>query len=360
MKLIAASLLSALLVQCQEFEVAESTIASQQKAMSEGRTSSKALVQAYLARIAAFDQQGPRLNAIITINPKAIEQAEALDRERIASGPRGPLHGIPVIVKDNYGTADMPTTAGTLALIDFTPNRDSIQVARLRAAGAVIVAKSNLHELASGITTVGSAFGQTLNPYDPARNPGGSSGGTGAAIAASYAAVGMGSDTCGSIRIPAAVNNLFGLRPTKGLSSIDGIIPLSVTQDTAGPLARTVEDLALVLDVTMDQPKHATFTSSLKTATLKDVRIGTLEPLFGDSSDDQEGIKLIRAPLDDMKKQGAIVVPIPLPELQAAIDGASVIAMEFKEDLAAYLEPPSRASTKLSTTASSTAPSKPP
>lgn len=174
-------------------------------------------------------------------------------------------------------------------------------------------------------------------PYDPACNPGGSSGGTGAAIAASYAAVGMGSDTCGSIRIPAAVNNLFGLRPTKGLSSIDGIIPLSVTQDTAGPLARTVEDLALVLDVTMDQPKHATFTSSPQTVTLKDVCIGTLEPLFGDSSDDQEVIKLIRAALDDMKKRGAIVVPIPLPELQAAIDGASVIAMEFKEDLAAYL-----------------------
>src|SRR5215468_10480259 len=147
----------------------------------------------------------------------------------------------------------MQTTAGTMALLGFVPSRDAFQVRKLRESGAVIIGKSNLHELASGITTVGSAFGQSLNPYDPSRNPGGSSGGTGAAIAASFAAVGMGSDTCGSIRIPASHNNLVGLRPTKGLSSVDGIIPLSVTQDVGGPLARTVADLAITLDATIGE-----------------------------------------------------------------------------------------------------------
>jgi len=179
----------------QAFEVAESTIAEEQKAMTEGRVTAKTLVQAYLDRIEAFDHRGPRLNALITLNPNALREAEALDRERASKGPRGPLHGIPVIVKDNYSTADMQTTAGTVALLGFVPSSDAFQVRKLRDAGAVILGKSNMHELASGITTVGSAFGQTLNPYDPSRNPGGSSGGTGAAVAASFAAAGMGSDT---------------------------------------------------------------------------------------------------------------------------------------------------------------------
>src|SRR5215467_3450119 len=226
-------------VHAQAFEVAESAIADEQKAMAEGRVTSQALVQAYLNRIEAFDHRGPRLNALITLNPNGIREAEALDHERAAKGPRGPLHGIPVIVKDNYSTADMQTTAGTMALLGFVPSRDAFQVRKLREAGAVIIGKSNLHELASGITTTGSAFGQTLNPYDPSRNPGGSSGGTAAAVAASFATAGMGSDTCGSIRIPSASNNLVGLRPTKGLSSISGIVPLSTTQDVGGPLARS-------------------------------------------------------------------------------------------------------------------------
>jgi len=337
------------LAQAQSFEVAETSIAALQKAMTEGRVSSKALVQAYLNRIAAFDQRGPRLNAIITINPNALREAEALDRERATKGARGPLHGIPVIVKDNYGTKDMQTTAGTIALLGFIPTNDAFQVKKLREAGAVIIAKSNLHELASGITTVGSAFGQTLNPYDPSRHPGGSSGGTGAAIAASFAAVGMGSDTCGSIRIPAAVNNLVGLRPTKGLSSIAGIVPLSTTQDTGGPLARSVADLAVVLDATIGEdpadaatllePKQQRmkFMDALKADSLKGARIGILEPLFGDASDDTEVIKIVRAAVEEFTKQGAITVPVPMPELLAAIDGASVISLEFKEDLANYL-----------------------
>ena len=336
-------------VYAQGFEVAEASIADEQKAMSEGRVTSKALVQAYLNRIEAFDRRGPRLNALITVNPNALREAEALDRERVTKGPRGPLHGIPVIVKDNYGTMDMQTTAGTMALLGFVPSKDAFQVRKLREAGVVIVGKSNLHELASGITTVGSAFGQTLNPYDPSRNPGGSSGGTAAAIAASFAAAGMGSDTCGSIRIPASVNNLVGLRPTKGLSSISGIVPLSVTQDVGGPLARSVADLAVMLDATIgedaaDAATHLTqgqsrpkFMSVLQAGGLKGARIGILEPLFGDASDDPEVIRIVRAAIDEFQKEGAIAVTVPMPDLNAALGGSSVINAEFKEDLANYL-----------------------
>jgi Asp-tRNA(Asn)/Glu-tRNA(Gln) amidotransferase A subunit family amidase len=333
----------------QTFEVAESSIADEQKAMAEGRVTSKALVQAYLNRIEAFDHRGPRLNALITINPNALREAEALDRERAEKGPRGPLHGIPVILKDNYSTANLQTTAGTMALIGFVPSSDAFQVRKLREAGAVIIAKSNLHELASGITTTGSAFGQTLNPYDPTRNPGGSSGGTAAAIAASFAAAGMGSDTCGSIRIPSSVNNLVGLRPTKGLSSIAGIVPLSTTQDVGGPLARSVADLAAMLDSTIgeDTADPAThlepgksrprFLDALQTGTLSGARIGVLEPLFGDASDDQDVIRVVRASIEELKKQGAVAIPVPMPNLQADLDGSSVINAEFKEDLANYL-----------------------
>lgn len=333
----------------QTFEVAEASIADEQRAMTEGRVTSKTLVQAYLNRIAAFDQRGPRLNAIITLNPNALREAEALDVERAAKGPRGPLHGIPVILKDNYSTADMQTTAGTLALLGFVPSSDAFQVRKLREAGAVIIAKSNLHELASGITTVGSAFGQTLNPYDPTRNPGGSSGGTGAAIAASFAAAGMGSDTCGSIRIPSSVNSLVGLRPTKGLSSIAGIVPLSTTQDVGGPLARSVEDLAVMLDATIgeDPADRATrlppgqvrpkFMAALQPGALRGAHIGILEPLFGDASEDQEVIRTVRAAIEELKKEGASAVSVPLPELLPALGGSSMIALEFREDLATYL-----------------------
>jgi Asp-tRNA(Asn)/Glu-tRNA(Gln) amidotransferase A subunit family amidase len=345
--LVAAFFLLSTLARAQTFEVAETSIADEQKAMTEGRVTSKALVQAYLARIEAFDHKGPRLNAMISLNPHALEEAEALDRERTAKGPRGPLHGIPVIVKDNYNTKDMPTTAGSLALLGFIPSTDAFQVRRLREAGAVIVGKANLQELASGIVTVSSAGGQTLNPYDPTRNPGGSSGGTGAAIAASYAAAGMGSDTCGSIRIPASHNNLVGLRPTKGLSSIAGIVPLSVTQDVGGPLARSVADLAAMLDATVgeDPADPATktaqtrprFADALQTGALKNARIGILEPLFGDASDDQDVIRVVRAATAEMGKAGAVIVPVAMPELNGLLNGSSLIDLEFREDLAAYL-----------------------
>ena len=346
---IALSIIPAPYLRAQFFEVAESSIADEQRAMAEGRVTSRALVQAYLNRIEAFDRHGIRLNALISLNPNALRDAEALDRERVTKGPRGPLHGIPVIVKDNYSTADMQTTAGSLALLGFVPSSDAFQVRKLREAGAVIIGKSNLHELASGITTTGSAFGQTLNPYDPSRNPGGSSGGTAAAVAASFAAAGMGSDTCGSIRIPSASNNLVGLRPTKGLSSIAGIVPLSATQDVGGPLARSVADLAVMLDATIgeDPADPAThlqpgqsrpnFNDALDAGALKGAHIGILEPLFGDASDDQEVIRMVRASIEDFKKQGATAVAVPMPDLMADLNGSSVINTEFKEDLANYL-----------------------
>lgn len=206
------------------YDVFEATILELQDDMAAGRVTAVELVDAYLARIAAYDQRGPMLNAIIRLNPNARAEAALLDQERATDGPRGLLHGIPIILKDNFDTFDMPTSGGSIALAGLVPPDDAFQVRRLRDAGAIILGKANMHELAFGITTLSSLGGQTRNPYDPSRYPGGSSGGTGAAIAASFAAIGWGSDTGGSIRIPSSHNNLFGLRHTKGLSSSDGII----------------------------------------------------------------------------------------------------------------------------------------
>src|SRR5690242_1248486 len=201
------------------FDVFEKSIVQLLAAQRIGTVTSHDLVEKYLARIKAYDQDGPRLNAMIALNPKALDEADALDAERRAGRVRGPLHGIPIVVKDNYASADMPTTAGSLALAGFETRRDAFMVKKLRDAGAVVIGKTNLHELAYGITSISSAGGQTRNPYDPTRNPGGSSGGTGAAVAASFAAAGMGTDTCGSIRNPSSENSLWGLRGTLGLSS---------------------------------------------------------------------------------------------------------------------------------------------
>ena len=232
-----------------DFDVAEASITDLQAACRTDETSSISSDQT--CPHCAYDRTGPALNTIIRLNPLAREQAAALDAERASGVVRGPMHGVPVLMKDNYDMDWMPTTGSSLALAGLRPADNAFQVKRLLDAGVVILGKTNLHELAAGITTISSLGGQTRNPYDPARNPGGSSGGTGAAVAASFAALAWGSDTCGSIRIPAAVHNLFGLRPTKGLSSIDGILPLSHSQDTGGPLARTVTDLAIALDATV-------------------------------------------------------------------------------------------------------------
>jgi amidase len=330
-------------------DVAEATILELQEAMSRRELTAVALVDDYLARIAAYDQAPPALNAILWVNPEARAEAASLDEERAERGPRGPLHGIPVILKDNYDVAGVPTTGGSVALAEHIPGTDAYQVRRLREAGAILLAKSNLHELAYGITTVSSHGGQTRNPYDPSRNPGGSSGGTAAAIAASFAAIGWGSDTCGSIRIPAAVNNLFGLRPTKGLSSIDGIMPLATTQDVGGPLARTVTDLAIALDATTgpDPADPATaalagrplpaFRDALDADALLGARIGVLVQHFGSAPEEAETSRVGREALARMRSLGAEIVEVEIPDLESLLAGTSLIDLEFKWDLMDYL-----------------------
>jgi Asp-tRNA(Asn)/Glu-tRNA(Gln) amidotransferase A subunit family amidase len=331
------------------FDVTEKSIAELTTALETGEVTSRGLVSGYLARIDAYDQRGPRLNAMVVINPNAFAEADRLDAERAAGQVRGPLHGVPVVVKDNYDTADMPTTAGVIGLATSVPPDDAYQVQRLRAAGAVILGKTNMHELARGITTVSSIKGQTRNPYDPTRNPGGSSGGTGASIAASFAAVGMGSDTCGSIRIPSAHHALVGLRGTRGLASGDGIIPLSTTQDIGGPLARSVEDLAITLDATVgadpaDETTRrsegripSTFIDALDPRGLVGARVALLEELLGDTGADRPVRTVIEAAAEEMSAAGAEVVEIGETDFGALLQGASLIGLEFKFDFDAYL-----------------------
>ena len=332
------------------FDVMEKSVRELGAALESGEVTSVGLVEDYLARIAAFDQQGPMINAMVTINPNAREDAAALDAERGSGTVRGPLHGIPVVVKDNYDTADMPTTAGTLALATSIPPDDSTQVRRLREAGAIILGKTNMHELARGITTVASYGGQTRNPYDPERNPGGSSGGTGAAVGASFGAFGMGSDTCGSIRIPSAHHYLAGLRGTRGLASGDGIIPLSLTQDIGGPLARSVEDLALALDATVG-PDPAdpttslgegripdTYTASLNPTGLAGARIGVADALLGEGNAERPVRDVIERAVGEMEALGATAIEITEPDLSELTQGRSVIGREFRFDLNAYLQ----------------------
>jgi Asp-tRNA(Asn)/Glu-tRNA(Gln) amidotransferase A subunit family amidase len=331
------------------FEVSEKSIAELQSALTAGTVTSRELVLAYMTRIRDYDLGGPQLNAMIAMNQRALEAADALDRERAEHRLRGPLHGIPIVVKDNFETLDMPTTAGTLALTGFMTGRDAFQVKRLRDAGAIIIGKTNLHELASGITTISSAGGQTRNPYVPSRNPGGSSGGTGAAVAASFAAAGMGSDTCGSIRIPSANNNLFGLRGTAGLSSRTGIVPLSHTQDIGGPLARSVADLAVMLDATVGADPDdeisrgsaghipASYRDLLKADALKGVRIGAVKEMFGSLPDDEEVTTIDRRALEAMARAGAEVVDVAIHGVDDQMRLSSVIDAEFKFDLIRYL-----------------------
>ena len=328
-------------------EVTEATITELRAAMAGGRVTSVQLVDAYLARIAAYEHAGPNLNALIRLNPNARAEAAQRDAERRQGRMRGSLHGIPIIIKDNYDTGDMPTSGGSLALANSQPAQDAFVVRKLREAGAIILAKSNLHELAAGITSISSLGGQTRNPYDPTRCPGGSSGGTGAAIAASFATVGWGSDTCGSIRIPSAYGSLVGLRPTQGLVSRSGIIPLSGTQDIGGPLARTVTDLAIALDVSVgyDAADPATqvlrdmpaprFESGLDKNALRGARIGVFRPYFLDT--DAEIADTVRAALAAMKAQGATIIEVPVAEFDSLIANTSVINMETKFDLMRYL-----------------------
>jgi amidase len=338
----------------QPFELEELTIAELQEGMKSAKFTARSLVEKYSARIGEVDKSGPAINAVIQMNPDAIGIAEALDQERKAKGPRGPLHGIPVLIKDNIDTADrMMTTAGSLALVGSKPPKDSFVAQRLRAAGAVILGKTNLSEWAnirSSHSTSGwsGRGGLTRNPYALDRNPCGSSSGTGAGISANVAVVGIGTETDGSIVCPSSANGLAGIKPTVGLVSRAGIVPISHSQDTAGPMARTLRDAAILLGALtgVDSEDAATGASGGKSQTtyeqfcdpdgLKGARIGVARKYFGisDAVD-----TLMAEALDVMKKQGAILIdPADIETLGKFDDSESTVFMyELKADLNAYL-----------------------
>jgi len=319
--------------------------------MRQGLLTARQLVKMYLARIEAYDKKGPTINSIITVNPKAVEEADALDRRFRNSGITGPLHGICVLLKDNIGTYDMPTTAGSSSLKDYRPANDALVARRLREAGAVILAKTNLHEFALWGETLSSILGQTVNPYDLTRTPGGSSGGTGASIAANFGTVGIGTDTVNSVRSPASACNLVGIRPTLGLISRTGIIPYSLTQDTAGPIARTVSDAAGLLRVMAGYDPHDPVTawsignlphnyeSSLRKDALIGARIGVLESLFGNCPEHAEVNRVIRTSIDLMKDKGADIFWINIPlDTDRILAEVSVHRYELREYLTRYLQ----------------------
>jgi len=337
------------------FELDEVTITELQNGMKSGKYTALSLTKKYLQRIQEIDKQGPMVNSVIEINPEALAIAAALDRERKDKGSsRGPLHGIPVLIKDNIGTADrMMTTAGSLALLGSTPAQDSFVAKRLREAGAVILGKTNLSEWANFRSNHSSSGwsgrgGQTRNPYALDRNPCGSSSGSGAATAANLCAVAIGTETDGSVVCPSSTNSLVGIKPTVGLISRAGIIPISHSQDTAGPMCRTVTDAAILLGVLtgIDQREPATsagqgrvltnYAESLDPNGLKGARLGIVRKSFGfnDAVD-----KLMNDLIAEMKKLGAVIVdPTDIPTAGKFDDSElEVLLYEFKADLNAYL-----------------------
>lgn len=330
----------------------ELSIAALKRRYGDGSSDSVTVVGYYLDRIARLDRNGPQLHAVLSANPAALELATQRDAERANRQEPGALHGIPLLIKDNIDTADLPTTAGALAMAGHRPAQDAFIVQRLRAAGALVLGKTNLSEWAnfrsnrssSGWSALG---GQTRNPYDPSRNPCGSSSGTGAAIAADFALVGIGTETDGSIMCPSGANGLVGIKPTVGLVSRSGIIPIAASQDTAGPMARSVADAAAVLTVIAgtDPADPATrladqhrvdYGADLDQASLKGVRIGVLRQDFGF----HDGVDaLMEQRLADLRKAGAVLidpVQIDTPDALGAAE-IEVLLYEFKDGLNRYL-----------------------
>lgn len=317
------------------FEIMDATVVQIHAALVLGKVSSKELVERYLERISAYDGQGPHIRAMLSINPKAVNQAVALDEERKMNRLRGIFHGIPVILKDNYSTKDMPTTCGTPALEAFYPQHDAHVVQELRQAGAIILGKTNLHELALFGTTYSSLGGQTRNPYDLSKTPGGSSGGTGAGVSANFAALGTGTDAVNSIRSPASANNLVGIRPTKGLINLEGIIPVSCTQDNAGPIARTVSDAAILLGVMIgDEAKY----SACLSGSVSGRRIGVLRNFFGGAEIHAEVNHIAASALTVMGGLGVEIVDIVGSDLDsdALLKDFDVQRYELKHELERY------------------------
>ncbi len=322
--------------------------------MKSGQFTAHSITQKYLDRIAEIDKQGPAINSVIELNPDALSIADSLDDERNSKGPRGPLHGIPVLIKDNIGTYDrMMTTAGSLALSGFTPTKDSAVAQRLHEAGAVILGKTNLSEWANFRSTHSSSGwsgrgGQTHNPYAVDRNPCGSSSGSGAAVSANLAAITIGTETDGSIVCPSSANGVVGIKPTVGLVSRAGIIPISHSQDTAGPICRTVADAAALLSAIagIDPDDTATkapgrkaypdYTKFLDRGGLRGARIGVVRKLFflPDKLD-----PIMKDALDAMKSEGATLVdPAEIGTLdQFGRSENTVLQYEFKADMRAYL-----------------------
>ncbi len=329
----------------------ELSITDIHKAIQAGTLTCHNLVQQYLDRIQAYDRHGPAINSMLYVNPLALQQADAVDQEFKRTGKLKPLGCIPIVLKDNFNTADMPTTAASVALQGAQPEKDAFAVTRLRQNGALILGKTNMQELALGGITISSLGGQTKNPYDLTRTPGGSSGGTGAAVAANFAAAGTGSDTANSIRSPSSANSLVGFRPTYGLISRDGIMPVSFTQDAVGPLTRSVADCARMLDamtgydandpVTALSAGHIpkTYSAYLKNG-LKGARIGVLKTLFGSGPDYDEVNRVMAKAIEALKEQGAVIVPVEDEALDSArlITNLSVEEIEYKSALNRYLE----------------------
>lgn len=342
------------------FKLEEATITSINKAFSANALSSEELVQLYLNRIATYDDAGPVLNSVLTINPKALETAKALDLERQISGPRSLLHGIPILLKDNHDTFDIPTTGGSDALAGSLPPDDAYVVNRFREAGAIILGKAEMDEFAISGSGYSSIGGATLNPYNFNRSTGGSSGGTGAAIAANFAVFGTGSDTGGSIRTPCSFQALACIRPTRGLVSLDGIIPFVLSRDMIGPMARSVTDAAIALGTMADyDPNNPSFqtpiaapevqldkfytdyTQFLDPTSLKGARIGVLRNYLGiENGVDPEITKITEDALAVMRGLGATTVDVLFDEDFLATTSSlygTAIPVEQKKYLEEYL-----------------------
>ncbi|MEK6689466.1 MAG: amidase, partial [Gemmatimonadota bacterium] len=335
------------------FALDEITIAELHRSMESGERTARSITELYLRRIEALDRQGPELRAIIETNPDALAIADALDAERRATGPRGPLHGIPIALKDNIDTGDgMHTTAGSLALLGSPAPIDAHVAERLRAAGAVILAKSNLSEWANFRSTRSSSGwsargGQCRNPYILDRSPCGSSSGSGVAVAANLCAVAVGTETDGSVVCPAAINGIVGIKPTLGLVSRAGIVPIAHSQDTAGPMARTVADAAALLAVMIGPDPRDPVTAEaagrsldlgaiLQPGSLRGARLGLARDMMG-FHDKVDG--LMEEAVAALRDAGAQVVDFELGLARKEIDDAEleVLAYEFKADIAAYL-----------------------
>ncbi|HKP88295.1 MAG TPA: amidase, partial [Blastocatellia bacterium] len=336
------------------FEMEEATIAQLRRAMESGASTARSIVEKYLTRIHDVDKNGPSINSVIELNPDALAIADALDAERKSKGARGPLHGIPILIKDNIDTADrMMTTAGSLALMGSISQKDSFVAQRLRAAGAVILGKTNLSEWANFRSTKSTSGwsgrgGQTRNPYALDRNPCGSSSGSGASVAANLCLAAIGTETDGSVVCPSSANSLVGIKPTVGLVSRSGIIPISHSQDTAGPMARTVTDAAILLGaLTGVDPRdqattessgkaHNDYTRFLDKRGLEGARIGVARKFFGFS---EKVDKLMSAAIDAMKSHGAVIIDPADIATTGKFDDSEfeVLLFEFKADLNAYL-----------------------